>query len=272
EERKTNSLEVSWDKSDCAQKYYVQVHRKDGWVKVGTTSETNIEIPDLNSASNYRIRVRAYKKVDDVNYYGIYSDEFETATKPAKPTELKTTSVTPTSFTLKWKKQSNASYYEVYQYNYSDKKYELFKTVNGGKNNYLNVDSLAENKKYTFRVKAYKKSKDGKLLKSAKSDKFYAYTSLRAPKISSAKSGASKRISVNWKKVSGASGYQVMWSTTSNFSSNYKSVYVSGKSLSTVLTTAQSNKTYYVKVRAFKTRNNKKLYSPWSSKLSVKTK
>ncbi|MBR7060152.1 MAG: fibronectin type III domain-containing protein [Eubacterium sp.] len=272
EERKTNSLEVSWDKSDCAKKYYVQVHRKDGWVKVGTTSETNIEIPDLNSASNYRIRVRAYKKVDDVNYYGIYSDEFETATKPAKPTELKTTSVTPTSFTLKWKKQSNASYYEVYQYNYSDKKYELFKTVNGGKNNYLNVDSLAENKKYTFRVKAYKKSKDGKLLKSAKSDKFYAYTSLRAPKISSAKSGASKRISVNWKKVSGASGYQVMWSTTSNFSSNYKSVYVSGKSLSTVLTTAQSNKTYYVKVRAFKTRNNKKLYSPWSSKLSVKTK
>ena len=269
EKRGTNSLKVSWDKSSCAKKYYIQVHRKDGWVKAGTTKETEFEITDLNTASNYPIRVRAYKKVDDVNHYGFYSDELETATKPATPTNLKSSS-TPTSIKLSWKKQSNASYYEVYLYNKETKKYELFETVKGGKNNSLNITELLPNKRYAFKVKAFKKSKDGALLKSKKSDKFIAYTLVAAPEIISAKSNAQKKITVSWKKVSGASGYQVMWSTTKDFSSNYKTVKTT--KASTTLTTAQSNKTYYVKVRAYKTRGEITTYSPWSLRLSVKTK
>ena len=269
EERGTNSLKVSWDKCSCASKYYIQVHRKEGWVKAGTTKETSFEITDLATASNYPIRVRAYKKVDDVNYFGFYSDEIETATSPAKPTELKSTS-TPSSIKLSWKKQSNASYYEVYLYNKETQKYELFETVKGGKNNSLNVTELLANKRYAFKVRAFKKSKDGELLKSKKSDKYVAYTSVASPEIISAQSNAQKRITVKWNKSSGASGYQVMWSTTKDFSSNYKTVKVT--KTSTTLTTAQSNRTYYVKVRAYKTRSESTTYSPWSSKLSVKTK
>ena len=268
--RGTNSLTVSWNKVKGAGKYYVQVHRSSGWVKAGETDKTSLEITDLATASNYRIRVRAFKTVNSTTYNGSYSSEIETATSPSIPTSLATSSVKPDSFKLTWKKQTNTSYYNVYLYNSESASYELFEKVNGGANNYLVVDGLKPNTAYKFKVSSHKNSKDGELLNSEQSSVFTAYTSPNAPTISSAVSNATKKITVKFKKSSGATGYQVMWSTTKDFSSNYKSVYVT--TTSTTLTTAQTKKTYYVRVRAYKTRNDKKVYSPWSKTLSVKTK
>ena len=270
EERGTNSLKVSWDKNKSAGTYQIQVEKSTGWISAGTTSETSFEITELACASNYGIRVRAYKKVDGVKYYSEYCPKIKSATLPAVPTSLSASGVKPDSFKLTWKKQSNASYYQVYMYNSESKKYELYKKISGGKNNYLVFEGLTPNTAYKFKVSAHKKSTDGLLFNSAKSSAFTAYTSPSAPNITSAVSGSTKRITVKYKKVSGATGYQVMWSTTSDFSSNYKSVYVTGTSAT--LTTAQSKKRYYVHVRAYKTRNDKKIYSPWSKTLNVKTK
>ncbi|MCM1114572.1 MAG: fibronectin type III domain-containing protein [Clostridium sp.] len=74
-----------------------------------------------------------------------------------------------------------------------------------------------------------------------------------------------------WEKISGAEGYQIMYSTTSDYKSN-KSIYVSSSTLSKTLTGLNSNKTYYVKVRAYKTKNGKKVYGFWSATKSVKTR
>ena len=77
---------------------------------------------------------------------------------------------------------------------------------------------------------------------------------------------------MTWSKVSGATGYQVKRTTSSELSHNYLTKSVSSKYLSTTLTTAKSKKTYYVKVRAYRTISGKKVYSPWSSKKTLKTK
>ncbi len=270
DKRETNSLTVSWKENKHADKYHVQVHRSTGWVNAGTTDKTSLEISDLATASNYRVRVRAVKTVDKVKYYGSYSSEIETATAPSVPSSLSTSAVKPDSFKLSWKKQSNANYYNVYLYNSESDKYELFEKVEKGKNNYLVVENLTSNTGYKFKVSAHKTSKDGAELESKKSAAYTAYTSPAAPSITSAKSNAYKKITVKWKKAGGASGYQIMWSTTKNFSSNFKSVTSTGSSVT--LSTAQTKKTYYVRVRAYKTRNGKKIYSPWSKTLSAKTK
>ena len=268
--RETDSLSVSWQSAYNAEKYLVQVYRSDKWVKAGETSSTNFTVKGLTTASNYKIRVCGVKKLNNKDYSGAFSNEIETATMPAVPTEITASEVKPNSLKLKWKKQTNVSYYEVYKYNPNTKEYEFFSKIKNGKNNFLAVSELSPNKTYKFKVKAYKNSKDGELLESEQSKAAAVYTAPVAATISSVKSSAVKKITTKWKKSSGVSGYQIMWSTTKNFSSNYKSV--TSTSTKTTLSTAQSKKTYYVRVRSYKTRGSKKIYSPWSKTLSVKTK
>lgn len=88
----------------------------------------------------------------------------------------------------------------------------------------------------------------------------------KASKPSVAKSGT--KVKVTWKKVSGAAGYQVSKSTAKNTTK----VVATIKSTSKVLT-ATKGKTYYYKVRAYKTlANGKKVYGAWSTVKSFKRK
>lgn len=61
----------------------------------------------------------------------------------------------------------------------------------------------------------------------------------------------SKSAKVTWKKVSNAVGYEVIYSAKSNFKGT-KTIRVSSKTLSKTITGLKANKTYYVKVRAYK--------------------
>lgn len=76
----------------------------------------------------------------------------------------------------------------------------------------------------------------------------------------------------NWKKDTKVTGYQVQYDVNKNFTS-YQSKYV--KTNSTYKKTfsgLKSKKTYYVRVRSYKTVNGVKYYGSWSAVKSVKTK
>lgn len=85
------------------------------------------------------------------------------------------------------------------------------------------------------------------------------------------------KFTVKWtKQATQTSGYQVRYSTSSDFKS-YKTKTVSGKdSTKTTVKNLKSNKKYYIKVRTYKTvkvnGESKKIYSGWSKWKSVKTK
>jgi len=94
----------------------------------------------------------------------------------------------------------------------------------------------------------------------------------KAPSIKSAKNSKSKKTTVKWKKVSGVTGYQIQYSTSKSFSSK-KSTTVKGASkVSKTLSKLKKGKTYYIRIRAYKTVSGTKYYSSWSSKKSVKIK
>lgn len=82
-----------------------------------------------------------------------------------------------------------------------------------------------------------------------------------------------KKVKVKWKKQSvQTSGYQIMYSRSSKFS-NAKTVTVSGTSTtSKTIKMPTAKKTYYFKVRTYKTVDGVKYYSSWSKYKSVKTK
>ena len=91
------------------------------------------------------------------------------------------------------------------------------------------------------------------------------------PTVKKAAAYKTKAIKVSYKKVSGASGYQITYATNKAFK-NAKSTYVSSKKSSAVIKNLKKGKKYYVKVRAYKKINGKKFYSVYSGKTSVKTK
>lgn len=91
--------------------------------------------------------------------------------------------------------------------------------------------------------------------------------------ISSAKTPKAKQLKVTWKKNSYATGYQIYYSTDKSFSENTKSVKLSkAATVSKTITSLKSKKTYYVKVRAYKTVDETDIYGSWSSVKSCKVK
>lgn len=88
--------------------------------------------------------------------------------------------------------------------------------------------------------------------------------------LSSVKKSGSKKAKVKFKKVSGAVGYEIVYSTNKNFRNSKK---VMTKGTSVTLKKLKKNKKYYVKVRAYKTDSTgKNVYGKYSSVEIVKIK
>lgn len=266
----TNTVDLSWSPVSGADGYTVQILKNGKWVSVGNFVGTSAQISGLLPGSVNYVHIAAYASSNGKTYIGNYNTavKIETTVGAINP---RVSAYANNFVTLTWNKQTAANGYEVFKYDASSKKYVLYKNITNPNTNTCKVTGLASNKKYYFKVRAYQI--DG-------SEKTYApfgavvsqYTSIAKPKLNSAKSTSKKKIKASWSKVGGASGYQVMWSTYKNFSKNYKTKSVKAKYSSKTVTTAQSKKIYYVRVRAYKTINGKKVYSQWSSTKKVKTK
>lgn len=266
----TNTVDLSWSPVSGADGYTVQILKNGKWVSVGNFVGTSAQISGLLPGSVNYVHIAAYASSNGKTYIGNYntSVKIETTVGAINP---RVSAYANNFVTLTWNKQTAANGYEVFKYDASSKKYVLYKNITNPNTNTCKVTGLASNKKYNFKVRAYQIDD---------SEKTYApfgavvsqYTSITNPKLNSAKSTSKKKIKASWSKVGGASGYQVMWSTYKNFSKNYKTKSVKAKYSSKTVTTAQSKRTYYVRVRAYKTINGKKVYSQWSNTKKVKTK
>lgn len=266
----TNTVDLSWSPVSGADGYTVQIFKNGKWVSVGNFVGTSAQISGLLPGSVNYVHIAAYASSNGKTYIGNYNTaaKIETTVGAINP---RVSAYANNFVTLTWDKQTAANGYEVFKYDASSKKYVLYKNITNPNTNTCKVTGLASNRKYDFKVRAYQIDD---------SEKTYApfgavvsqYTSITNPKLNSAKSTSKKKIKASWSKVGGASGYQVMWSTYKNFSKNYKTKSVKAKSLSKTVTAAQSKKTYYVRVRAYKTISGKKVYSQWSNTKKLKTK
>ena len=82
-----------------------------------------------------------------------------------------------------------------------------------------------------------------------------------------------KSLKVNiTKKSTQVTGYQVQYSTSKTFKSAKIKTISSYKTTSTTLKSLSAKKTYYVRVRTYKTVNGTKYYSGWSTYKYTKTK
>lgn len=98
----------------------------------------------------------------------------------------------------------------------------------------------------------------------------YVVTVPEAPTIKSVKNSASKKMTIKWGKVSGASGYELQYCKTSGFKSGVVKKTISKSKTSVTYSNLTKGKTYYVRMRSYVTVNGVKKYSSWSAKKSVK--
>ena len=78
-------------------------------------------------------------------------------------------------------------------------------------------------------------------------------------------------MTVKWGKNAKATGYEIQYSTSKTFASGNKTATVSKYStVSKVISSLTKGKTYYVRVRTYKTVSGAKYYSAWSAVKNVK--
>ncbi|MGN1418561.1 MAG: fibronectin type III domain-containing protein, partial [Acutalibacteraceae bacterium] len=184
---------------------------------------------------------------------------------PSKTSKITTTCGT-TSIKASWNKVTGASGYKVELLNSKGK---IVKTVTTTKAAYT-FEKLSKVTTYKIRVTAYK-TIDSKKFYSTVSTTITTSTAPAKATLSKVTAG-SKSATPSWKKVSGASGYEVMYSTSSKFSSSKTATVSKGSSTKITIKKLTMGKKYYFKVRAYKKVGSKTVYGSFSSVKSIKVK
>lgn len=181
-----------------------------------------------------------------------------------KVTDVKLKAKTNTTLTFSWASQTYAEYYNIYKYDSKKDKYVKVGTTAGNVNTFK-VRGLPEGSYFRFKITAVVGGNEG-----ARSEPYKVVTNPRKVQTKLAKSTKKRKITFKWKKTTGT-GYQYQWSTSKNFKKNY--LTKTTKKTSVTISTSKSRKTYYVRVRAYKTHSNgKKYYGKWSTVKKVKVK
>ena len=190
--------------------------------------------------------------------------------KPNKVSGIKAASNSYNSIKLTWNKAINgANGYAVYRSTSKDGKYTLRKTITSKNTIEFTDTGLDTNTTYYYKVRAYRMIADKK--------KYGSYSEIVCAKPVLSKttitvSSKSKKATIKWNKVLGASGYKVYSATSSNGTYSLKKTITSINTLSYTNTNLVSGKTYYYKVRAYRNVNGKVVYGPYSAVKSKKIK
>lgn len=127
--------------------------------------------------------------------------------------------------------------------------------------------NLTDGAKYYFKVTPYV-TVNGKTYSGTAKTSSAIYTLKKVSNPTVSKSGT--KVKVKWTNINGETGYQISKSTKKTGTNIVKTVKSSTAKYTTV--SATKGKTYYYKVRAYKTVDGKKIYGPWSNVKSYKRK
>ena len=235
-----------------------------GVLKVGQ----KVEILGTDSATGwYKIKYN--------NGYGYVSNKYlkidssnQQSTTLSKPT-IKTSSNSYNSNKITWSKLNNADGYEIYRSTSKSGTYKSIKSITNGSTVSYTDKSLTTGSTYYYKVRAYR-TVDKKKVYSSYSSIASAKPVLKTPSVKL--TSGSKKATIKWEKISGASGYEVYRATSKSGKYSKIKTITKNSTVSYVNSSLTKNKTYYYKVRAYRTVNGKKIYSSYSVAKSVKVK
>lgn len=187
---------------------------------------------------------------------------------PNKVTSVKNAERKGTSLTLSWKTQESfdVTGYKIYTCDSKGESKSHLKTIS---TNSVKLTGLKEGNYYYYVVRAYKTSGDT-IIYGDYSAVFKTCTTPKTVELTNTYNSTDKKYVVaKWKKVP-CSGYVVRYSTDPTFKKNTKTVTLKDSSTLSYKFKADTKKTYYVTVRAFRKYGTTTVNGSWSTKLSNK--
>lgn len=148
----TSSIKLTWSKDSAVSGY--EVYKNDKKVSTIIKNSTYIYTDDkVSSATTYTYKVRSYKVVNNIKYYGSYT----TITSTTKPLTAKVslTKLKNNSIKIGWNKVNRVSGYEVYMATGKGGTYKLIKDEKKGNLSYTKT-KLIKGNTYYFKVRPYK--------------------------------------------------------------------------------------------------------------------
>ena len=248
---------------------YVAVGKTDPITVTGNQGKVTYKSADTAIATVSSKGVVTGKKVGTVRITitaaatAVYKKATKTITIKVRPAATASVSTTKLSdgIQVTWKKVTGATGYYVYRNGT-----QIKKITSGNTLKYKDTEAKTNGTKYVYKIVAYAGTGKSPLSKSVTT--YY----VSRPAIAAATAGT-KQMTIRWKKNAKATGYQIQYSVTSDFSSGNKNVTVSGAdNVEKVIRSLTTGKTYYVRLRTIKTVSDVKYYSAWSVKKTVKVK
>lgn len=248
----SNQIEVNWGAVSGAYGYRIKRSTsKNGTYKVVATlkgkNNTTYQDKKLKTAKTYYYKIETINKVNGKKGYSGNSAAVSAKT-------LKTTSITAvkatgsTSVRLEWKAVDGASGYQIYRSTSKDSGYKKVGQVKGKNTKKYEDKTLEAGKTYYYQVRAYKSNsaKNG-VASFSKAQKAWTIKQVIFSQITS---DSKNQVTLGWKKVSKAQGYDIYRSDKSNSGFEKIASISSGSTLTYTDKGVKSGNTYYYKIAA----------------------
>jgi len=258
-----NSLKATWASISSATGYEVSYSTSQNgtYTVLPLTTSVSAWIPSLLTNTTYYVRVRAYRLVGTVKVYSANSAIVSGKPIPSTPV-ITLASTGYNSLKATWATISGATGYEV---SYSTSQVGTYTVLPVVTTTTTSIPNLLTNTAYYVRVRAYRLVGTAKVY-SANSAIVSGKPIPSTPVITLASTGYNS-LKATWATISGATGYEVSYSTSQAGTFTVLPVVTT---TTTSIPNLLTNTTYYVRVRAYRLVGTVKVYSANSAIVSGK--
>lgn len=165
-----NKLKLTWSAVNGASGYRIyRSTSKTGTYKLVKTITSGTTVSYINSSlscgTTYYYKIRAFREVNGVKYFGSYASIVSRQAKPAKPT-VTLSRYSSRKIKVSWKQKAGASGYVIYRSTSKNGTYSKIKTITSGtKTSYVNT-KRKRRVTYYYKMRTYR-TVNGKKIYSA---------------------------------------------------------------------------------------------------------